>query len=158
MKKIVMLMLVMASMSVKVNAQWFVSGSAAFGYLNDQFVLDLRPTAGYEINDRWAVGLGIGMGIRSRDAFGVFDPYARFNCWNNSKFFVDVKGEAKFFFGSEWINANVGFVPSLRVAINDHWQVAGDFGLFGVQFFEDFARPAFGFTTTGAEISAIYKF
>lgn len=153
-----MMMLVLASMSVKVNAQWFIGGSAGLGYFSDRFQMDVRPFAGYEINDRWAVGLGVGLGMQKSDGFGVFDPFARFNCWNNGKFFVDVKGEVKVFVGGEWTCANIGFVPSLRFAINDHWQVAGDFGLFGIQDNDGDWSPALGFTTTTAEVSVIYKF
>lgn len=158
MKKMVMMMLALASMSMEMNAQWFVSGSAAFGYLSDRFQMDLRPSAGYEFTDQWAAGIGLGMGVQGRDVFGVFDPFVRFNCWNNKKLFIDVKAEAKVFVGSEWNVANIGFVPSLRYAVNNHWQVAGDFGLIGVQDNDGNWSPAFGFTATSAELSVIYKF
>jgi len=158
MKKIVMMMLVLASISVKVNAQWYVSGTAALGYFNDRFQMDLRPSAGYEFTDRWAAGFGIGMGVQSRDVFGTFVPFVRFNCWNNEKFYIDVKAEAKVWVGAGWNAANIGFVPSVRYAFNDNWQVAGDFGLFGLQDVNGDWSPALGFTATGAEISVIYKF
>ncbi len=158
MKKIVMMLLVLTSISVKVNAQWFVGGSAGIGYLSDRFQMDLRPSAGYEFNDRWAAGFGLGMGVQKSEVFGVFDPFARFTCWNNGKLFVDVKAEAKIFVGSEWNAANIGLVPSLRYAFNDNWQVAGDFGLFGVQDNDGDWSPAFGVTATSVELSLIYKF
>ena len=99
MKKIVMMMLVLASMSVKVNAQWFVSGNAGIGYLADRFQMKLLPAAGYEFNDRWAVGFGLGMGVQRDYVFGIVAPYVRFNCWNNGKLFVDVKANGPFYNG-----------------------------------------------------------
>ena len=155
-----MMMLVLASMSVKVNAQWFVTGAAGIGYLDDDFHFLLKPGAGYEISDRWAVGLGLGMGVRGGDdrLFLLLDPYVRFNCWNNERFFVDAKAEADMWIGHGHGRADMGIVPSLRCAINDHWQVSADVGLFGVQIFNDEWHPAFGFSSANVEMSVIYKF
>lgn len=157
MKKIVMMMLVLASMSVKVNAQWFVSGNAGIGYLADRFQLKLLPAAGYEFNDRWAVGFGLGMGVQRDYVFGIVAPYVRFNCWNNGKLFVDVKAKADVAF-NDAVVADIGFAPSLRFAINDHWQVGGDFGLIGAQDADGDWSPAFGFTASGVDVSVIYRF
>ncbi len=156
MKKLIMILTLVCS--VNASAQWYVSGTAGIGYLSDRFQMDIRPSVGYEINDRWAAGFGLGMGVQSSDGFGVFDPFVRFNCWNNGKLFVDAKAEAKVFVSGEWNAANIGIVPSLRYAINDHWQVSGDFGLFGVQDNDGDWSPAFGVTATNAEFSVIYKF
>lgn len=165
MKKIVMLMLVMASMSVKVNAQWYAAGTAGIGYIDDSFQMILKPSVGYEIDNRWAVGIGAGLGVANGWGYVIIDPYVRFNCWNNEKIFIDVKGKSELWLGHGNGIANIGFVPSLRYVINDNWQIAGDFGLFGVQNFNDSWYPAFGITaaTSGhahmpVELTAIYKF
>lgn len=158
MKKIVMMLLVLASMSVKVNAQWYVSGVAGLGYWNDSFQMELLPSAGYEINDRWAVACGLGLGVTGGWAYGIIDPYARFNCWNNKRFFVDAKAESEIWFGHGNSSANIGFVPSLRCVVKDHWQVSADVGLIGVQCFNDEWHPAFGFTSANVKMSLIYKF
>jgi len=156
MKKLMMILALITSMNA--SAQWFVSGSAGVGYLDDDFQFHLRPSAGYEFNDRWAAGFGLGMGVKNSDLYGIFDPFVRFNCWNNGKFFFDVKGEAKVMASSDWNAANIGVVPSMRIAINENWQVAGDFGLFGVQDMDGDWNPAFGVTSTSVEVSAIYRF
>lgn len=165
MKKIIMMLLVLASMSVKVNAQWYVAGTAGIGYIDDSFQMILKPSVGYEIDNRWAVGIGVGVGVANGWGYGIIDPYVRFNCWNNEKIFIDVKGKSELWLGHGNGIANIGFVPSLRYVINDNWQIAGDFGLFGVQNFNDSWHPAFGITaaTSGhahmpVELTAIYKF
>ena len=118
MKKIVMMMLVLASVSVKVNAQWFVGGTGGVGYFGNHFSLELAPMGGYEFNDRWAVGLGLGFGVAAGDvsgSFGIIDPYVRFNCWNNGKLFVDVNAEADMRINDSALTAAVGLMPSLRL-------------------------------------------
>ena len=76
MKKIILMMLVMVSMSVKMNAQWFVGGGANFGYLKDNFQFALHPQAGYEFNDRWAVGFGLGFSMVSSDVYFMLSHMA----------------------------------------------------------------------------------
>ena len=161
MKKIVMMMLVLASMSVKVNAQWFVGGTGGIGYFGDHFGLELAPQAGYEFNNRWAAGLGVGFGVSFGEddnaGYGILDPFVRFNCWNNSKLFIDLKAEADMRLRSNMITT-VGFVPSLRYAFNDHWQLAVDAGLVGVRIYNDNCDPYFGFTGRDVTLNLIYKF
>ena len=159
MKKLMMIFALMCS--VNASAQWFVSGSAGIGYLNDEFQLLMKSSAGYEFNERWAAGLGVGVGVYGEDGNvgAIFDPFVRFNCWNNSKFFVDAKAETEVWFGNGGTcYANIGFVPSLRYAINNHWQVAGDVGLIGAQYIDDCWCPAFGFTSASVKMSVIYRF
>ena len=163
MKKIVMMLLVLASMSVKVNAQWFVGGTGGVGYFGDHFGLEVAPMAGYEFNDRWAVGLGVGAGFGCHNGdswgYGIINPYGRFNCWNNEKLFIDVKGmvDARIRDNGGSVTS-VGFVPSLRFAINEKWQMSADLGLVGVQIGNDDVDPVFGFTGTSVGLSVIYKF
>ncbi len=157
MKRMMLLFALVCSMNA--SAQWFVSGTAGLGYLSDEFQLVLKPGAGYEINDRWAVGLGLGLGVFDNTAYGNIVPYGRFNCWNNSKLFVDVKAEADMWVGGGGLGLmELGFVPSLRYSFNDKWQVSGDFGLIGTQRIDGSWSPAFGFTSASVELAAIYKF
>ena len=161
MKKIVMMLLVLASMSVKVNAQWFVGGTGGIGYFGDHFGFEVAPMGGYEFNDRWAVGLGVGFGAAFTDdggnGYGILNPYGRFNCWNNGKLFVDVKGEIDMRLKRN-VSAYVGFSPSLRYAINEHWQLSADVGRVGANIYNGGADPYFGVTGRDVNLNLIYKF
>lgn len=158
MKKILAILFILLSASVNVNAQWFISGGANVGYYKNNFHFSLRPTAGYEINNRWAVGLGLGMEVASDLVFGYVEPYARFNCWNNDKVFIDVKGGAELLFQSELGAAQIGFKPSIRYKINDHWQVYGDVGFFGAEYYDGEWGPSLGVGSVGIGTGFIYKF
>lgn len=151
-------MLVISSMSAKVSAQWFTTGTAGIGYLDDEFQLVLKPGVGYEFAERWAAGVGLGLGVFDGTAYGVIDPYVRFNCWNNGRFFVDAKAEADVWFGHGNSIADIGIVPSVRIGINKSWAAFGDFGLFGVQNINDEWRPAFGVTCANVKMGIIYHF
>ena len=158
MKKILMVMLVLSGMSVKANAQWFVAGGANFGYIKDNFQFALKPSAGYEFSERWAVGLGLGMEVVSDNVFGYVEPYVRFNCWNNDKVFLDLKARGEFLFRSSIDGGQVGLTPSLRYKINDHWQIYGDAGLFGMERLGGKWRPAMCIASIGIGTGVIYKF
>ncbi|MBQ8050305.1 MAG: outer membrane beta-barrel protein [Bacteroidaceae bacterium] len=155
MKKLMMILALVCS--VNASAQWFVGGGTNFGYIKDNFQFSFHPQAGYEFNDRWAVGFGLGFTLVN-DIYGYAEPYVRFNCWNNDKLFVDVKARAEFIFGHGAEGAQVGLSPSLRYKINDHWQVYGDAGLFGAEKVGGDWAPAFGVGSIGISTGVIYKF
>ncbi len=157
MKKIVIAMLMLLSMNANAKAQWFVAGGMNLGYFKENFQFALLPSVGYEFNDRWAVGMGLGMEIVSSEACGYVEPYGRFNCWNNKKVYIDVKARAELLFQRELGAAQIGFTPSIRYSINDHWQILGDVGLFGVEYLEEW-YPVIGVGSIGIGTGVIYKF
>lgn len=151
-------MLVFACICTKINAQWFVSGGLNIGYYNQNFQLALKPSAGYEFNDRWAVGVGLGMGMVSSDVYGYAQPYVRFNCWNNKRVFIDIKGSGEVLFKSKLKAAQIGLVPSVRFKINDHFQVYGDVGFAGAEYYDGDWGPSFGVGSLGIGAGFIYRF
>ena len=158
MKKIIVTLLVLVCISTKVSAQWFVTGGATIGYLKGNFQMALKPGVGYEINDKWAVGLNAGMQMVSSDVFGDVEPYVRFNCWNNDKFFFDVKARGEVLFDSGLQGAQIGLTPSVRFKINNRFQVFGDVGLLGTDYFNGDWHFAIGAGSVGISTGVIYKF
>ncbi|MDE5787546.1 MAG: hypothetical protein K2H79_03250 [Bacteroidaceae bacterium] len=159
MRKILMVILVLAGMSGEASAKWFLAGGANLGYLKDHFGFVLKPSAGYEFNDRWAVGIGLGMGFATGDnGYGYVEPYVRFNCWNNDKVYLDLKGRGEFLFNEGLGGGQIGITPSIRCSLNDHWQLYGDVGLFGTEYLDDKWRPAMGVGSLGIAAGVIYNF
>ena len=158
MKKILLVMLVLAGFCVKANAQFFVSGTAGFQYRNEVFSMKLLPGVGYEISDRWAIGTGFGLSVFDKNTRGIVNPYVRFNCWNNDQVFLDVKATSELTFGDYYTTAFVGLKPSLRYAVNNHLQLSADFGAFGVDINDGDASPAIGLTLSGIDLTVIYRF
>lgn len=158
MKKIILTLLILLSISTKMSAQWFVSGSANIGYLRNNFQLAIKPGVGYEITDKWAVGLSAGMNMISSDVSADIEPYVRYNCWNNDKLFFDIKAKADLIFDSRLNSAQIGLSPSIRYEINNHWQVFGDVGLLGTDYFDGKWNFAIGAGSMGINTGVIYKF
>ena len=42
------------------KAQFFTGGTVGFGYTEDRFYASIIPQLGYEFNDKWAFGAGLG--------------------------------------------------------------------------------------------------
>ena len=157
MKKIFLLMLVLTGFCSNASAQFFVTGTAGLGYRNESFSMTLLPGCGYEFNDRWAVGTGLGLFLADEEARGVVNPYVRFNCWNNSRLFFDLKATSEIVFG-DGTNTFVGLRPSMRYAFSDHLQLSADVGLLGLDIDNGATSAAVGFATSGIDVSVIYKF
>ncbi|MBQ9284695.1 MAG: hypothetical protein IJ209_00195 [Bacteroidaceae bacterium] len=158
MKKLLFVVLLFVGFCANASAQFFVSGSASFVYRNENFGMTILPGVGYEFNDRWAVGAGLGLTYFGEEAKGLTNPYVRFNCWNNKLVFVDLKGTTEISFGQGDANAFIGLRPSLRLAVNNHLQLSADMGLLGVDIDNDPATPAFGVGISGIDLTLIYRF
>lgn len=158
MKKILLVILFFVGFCANASAQFFISGTASVVYRKSDFGMTLLPGAGYEFNDRWAVGAGLGLTYFDEDARGLTNPYVRFNCWNNEKIFLDLKATTEISFGKGDADAFIGLRPSLRYAVNDHLHLAADLGLFGVDVDNDPATPAFGLGISGIDLTLIYRF
>ncbi len=163
MKKFFLSLLVMASMCLSANAQFFVSGTLGLQYRSDVFSMKLLPGVGYELSDRLAIGVEGGFNLYDGDFQGLLNPYARFNFWNNEKLFLDGKAAAKLTFGDGYTGTFIGVLPSLRYAVNDKLQLAADIGFLGVDIekykhFKAEVNPAFGLKIYGVDLTVIYKF
>ena len=140
---------------------FFVGGTAEIGY-SGTFNLAIEPIFGYEFNDRVAIGTGIGpvyseaKGIS--DVVGVVEPFVRLCAWHNDIVFIDFKVTAGVGFNNELILVQTGVRPSLRVRLNEHWEVSADLGLFGAQCVYGDWTPVVGIGATSAGVWFAYRF
>lgn len=142
------------------KAQWFTGGTVGFGYTEDRFYASIIPQLGYEFNDKWAFGAGLG-GLYDDDYSSTIlttQIYARRNVWNNNQFFFDIKGVTNFWFSDHQELAELGLSPSFRFKSSDKIQFAANVGLLGIQLSEGEIYPAIGFRASGTSLEIIYKF
>ena len=157
MKKVMLMLLLFAGFSSNAAAQFFVGGTGGVGYLNDAFRLAVKPMAGYEFNDRWAVGTSLGLSLADSEVAGVANPFVRFTCWDNGRLYIDAMAHSDMIFQSELLGANIGISPALRYSFGSHWQIMGEVGLIGAQYDGLDWYPAFAFTAS-TEVGVIYRF
>lgn len=165
MKKLLMTLLV-AVFSLTASAQFYVGGQAGFWRNSDanHTNFTLRPEFGYQINDKWDIGMGFGF---SHDYNGysvevgdleveldhvkvngiTFDPYAR---WSFAKlgpvhFFLDmgfgintykVKADGDYESDAQ-VGWRIGVQPGMRVAIAKHLDFVAHVGFLGYQEADD---------------------
>lgn len=156
MRRYLLLVFLIACSCLDSNARWFVGGTFGTGYRNETFQLVFKPQAGFEFNDRWAVGLAGGLAFNNGDVMDIVNPYVRFNCWNNRSFYIDVKASADMIISKSTFL--VGFKPSLRYAFNDHWQLATDVGIIGIDIDDGDVSSAFVASASNVELALIYRF
>lgn len=156
MKKAIFLLILFVGTVTMAKGQVFVGGTAGIG-ISDVFSMEMKPMVGYQFNERWAIGTGIGMGILDKDIAGIVDPFLRFNCWNNGKVHFDLKAKNEMWFGN-FSAMKVGIVPSFRVKLSDKLQLAGDVGLLGGQLSDEDWTPVILFTGGTVELNVIYSF
>ena len=138
MKKVI-LVLALALFGFTAHAQFYVGGTLHFATLGDGdgAVFGIAPEVGYCINDRMAVGTGLGFEFGGGPAIMSIDPYFRFFFadWGPVRFFAD--GHFNFSAalsdegGSGW---GVGVRPGFSVGLNDHFALVSHLASIGYYF------------------------
>lgn len=143
--------------SLVTNAEVFIGGLAGVAYSNETFSMTFEPNIGYEFNDKFAIGIGGGFSMYDEDTYGVLNPYLRFTPCQNDRVAFDLKlqSEMQFLDGDSY--ALIGVSPSIRAKLSDHWQLSSDFGIFGVECYED-CTPAFALKNVNVNVVILYRF
>ena len=137
--------LVAVAMATTMNAQWYVGGTVGYNYTKDKNTdiksntFQLVPEVGYNLSDKWAVGMKIGYAYNKVDDAKsnefVVNPYARYTFVKLDKvnFFVDggfeynyvkVDGDSANGFG-------ISFKPGVAVNLNEKISFVAHVGNFG---------------------------
>jgi len=159
-------LLLIAAVMVSVSAfaeNWYAGGSFSLWRdgTENETTFTLVPEVGYNLNDRWAIGTGIGYEYLYSDGLHtnafVFDPYARFTFFKAGpvNFFVDggfglALGKSKFkdFSGDTLAVFSVGFKPGIAVNLSEKVALVAHFGFLGYQGTNDAGNTA-GYTECG---------
>ena len=145
MKKI-MMTLVAIAMATTMNAQWYVGGTVGYSHENDKNydvktnVFKLLPEVGYNLNEKWALGLKIGYAYtksgesESTNMF-IVNPYARYTFVKLEKvnFFCDGGFEYDYTkHGDASANGfGINLRPGVAVNLNEKVSFVAHIGKFG---------------------------
>lgn len=147
MKKLVM-MAVMAIVAVSASAQVYLGGSLGYKNVDNEEsddalnVLTINPEIGYNLDDNWAIGLGVGFGYNKQgDASTTtisVSPYVRYNFVRIDKvrFFLD--GGVDFASVKpkdvDAVNAwGIGIKPGVAFDVNDKISLIAHIGFLGYE-------------------------
>ena len=138
MKKVFLLMMVVALGAVTANAQWYAGGG--LGFWNDSdaktTVFEIIPEVGYNINSQWAVGTELGFAYQKEgdyktNAFTV-SPYARYTYLNAGKVNLFVDGGFSLIKEKD-VDAGfrAGLQPGVSIALTEKFSLVSKFGFLG---------------------------
>lgn len=134
MKKIFGTFIVLATLSLSANAQWYVGGRMGFDLnSNDGFtnaIFNIAPEGGYNFNDKMAAGLSLPITISTESSIS-FVPYFRYKFvkFGPVSLFADAYAE----FGSvaSEFSWGVGIAPGLTCDIKNNWSLTAHIGNIG---------------------------
>lgn len=147
---------------LKLSAQTpYVGGSLQAAYTT---YFDFRPhfLGGYEFNDKWAIGGGVGLDLtatsNSAYAAGFLAAYVRYTPWHNDYIFTDIKWRTEAILKDGINGADLGLMGSLRFRVSDHIDIFTDFLPVGVRYSFDDATPLIGILSNGCTLGLHYRF
>lgn len=142
MKKIVLTMMA-AMVAVVMDAQIYVGGAVGFQTVshdgNSTTSFTLKPEAGYNLNEDWAIGMAFGYSESGKDESKVktfiINPYVRYSAVKFEKVTLFLDG------GFEYINNKydsyknnkwgIGVKPGIAVALTDNFSLVSHLGFLG---------------------------
>ena len=139
----------------------YVGGSLQAAYTT---FFDFRPhfLGGYEFNDKWAIGGGIGLDLTATSnntyVASFLGVYVRYTPWHNDFFFTDIKWRTEAILKDGINGADIGLLGSLRFRVSNHIDIFTDYLPVGVRYSRDDATPFIGILSNGCTLGLHYRF
>ncbi len=158
MKKILLFFVVLVSALSARSQTVYMGGTAGIGYSDESFQLHLLPSVGYEFNEKFAVGMGVGYEYIYEESAAIINPYLRFTPWHNDNLSFDLKAQAWIFCGSFETSTLMGITPSFRYKLSEKWEIATDLGTLGVMIVEGESYASVVVKNVNVNASIMYRF
>lgn len=152
-----LLSVALCSASLIANAEVFIGGLAGIAYSDETFSMMFAPCIGYEFNEKMAIGTGVGFGVYDGDGYAVVNPFLRFTPCQNERVAFDLKLQSNMQFDEGESYALIGISPCVRAKLSEHWQLACDFGLVGIECYGG-CTPSFSIKNCNVNAAILYKF
>jgi hypothetical protein len=127
MKK-VFLTLALVLTTVVASAQWYVGGGLGFSKQGDATNINLKPEAGYKINDAWTVGAEVELDwVKDGDTALTLTPYVRYTVLTAGEFSAYAEGYVDF----KTMDAEgmgLGIRPVIAYNLTENWTIAAKLG------------------------------
>lgn len=185
MKKI-FLTIAIAAASLSASAQVYVDGTVGVWRNSDDNTTDLtiRPSVGYNLSDKWALGIGLGYDYNYKGTSSDFlntkthsltiDPYARYSFvkFGPVSFFLDMGAGIEVdktkcteeVTGRELSTTNtetgwyVGVKPGVKVSLTQKIDFVAHLGFLGYRDNLEYEGFGFGFTSQSVNFGIAYNF
>ena len=160
MKKLFLIVLVLAVSATATKAQFYIGGSLGFWHEKENTSFGISPEVGYSFNNRWTAGLAIGFDYavytpalsnlyRSEVINFYAAPYARFHYFSKDKIKLFLDGVVGISTSTTETNnpslpieerksTDLGFQivirPGIAINLTDHFSLMGTFGVLGYRY------------------------
>lgn len=122
------------------NAEAFVGGLFGVSYC-EEFEMTVLPSAGYQFNDYFALGAGVGVTVVD-EPYGVVNPFVSFTPCQNDRVAFDIVVQSEMIFIDGSLLSTSGVAPCLRMKLSDNLELLTDLGIFGITAYEGEVSPA----------------
>ena len=162
MKKLFLAVAIFTASITVTKAQFYIGGGLGFWINNHVTSFSISPEAGYSFNNRWAVGLGVGLDATFRgdtwytnangsvaklprkSIYFYAEPYVRFNYFSAEKVNLFLDGVIGLSMGTGNISGFQTIIrPGIAINLTKHFSLVGTFGAFGYR--QDYRNRTNGF-------------
>ncbi|HPW90279.1 MAG TPA: hypothetical protein PLJ40_02570 [Paludibacteraceae bacterium] len=158
MKKLIFSIILLILATVNVSAQKFhAGGSLGLWYESggNTMTVTLSPELGYHLNEKWAIGSQLGMGVvtdfNTTSYIFTLSPYARYTCFSQNAFSLFVDGSIMAGVANGLFTGSVGVSPGLLYKVSDNFALYSRFGFLGYKYLGGISMV--GFDTSSGNLS-----
>lgn len=186
MKKLFLSLALVCGIAVTANAQWWVGGTASFmtektEKENAVQSYTFRPEVGYQLNDKWGLGVSLGYsyakagstkgfvdGLDVNSEAYTINPFARYTFCDGRVGSLFVDGGVGYTYynlhhDEKAHNISVGFKPGFALKVTNNFSVIGKLGWLGYDYYgvesgEKTHDYGLDLHMDRVELGAVYKF
>lgn len=143
-----------------VKAQWYVAGRFGFGAGTEGTSYMILPELGYELNDKWEIGVEAGYMKASDASTWMASPYACWTFYQLGKCSLYLCGTAEF---SEKMKHHFTFglyvTPGISIPLGKHWELEAEVNnVLGLTTSKNYNQFGITTNTTGLTLGVEYHF
>lgn len=165
MKKLIISAILLVAFTLTTSAQKFYTGGSVglwYESAGNTITATLSPELGYHLNDKWAVGGQLGMGLATNfnatSYILTLSPYARYTCFTQDNFSVFVDGSVMGGVANSFFTGSIGVSPGLMYKVSDRFALYSHLGFLGYKYIGGVSMAGFDVSSGNLSIGGYFLF
>ena len=165
MKKLIISVILLVTFTLTTSAQKFYTGGSVglwYESVGNTISATLSPELGYHLNDKWAVGGQLGMGVATDFNAASYvltvSPYARYTCFSHEAFSLFVDGAVMGGVTNSLFTGSIGLSPGLLYKVSDRFALYSHLGFLGYEYIGGISMVGFDVSSGNLSVGGYFLF
>ena len=165
MKKLIISAILLVAFTLTTSAQKFYTGGSVglwYESAGNTITATLSPELGYHLNDKWAIGGQLGMGVATDFNIASYiltlSPYARYTCFSQDAFSIFIDGSVMSGVANSFFTGSIGVSPGLMYKVSDRFALYSHLGFLGYKYIGGVSMAGFDASSGSLSVGGYFLF